>query len=176
MCSLYSITQLAKSTSGKKSENTSSLSQGTELKPKPLSWQCTWARLMSTATRHQLEQRFSTFSDSRTTWQILSRFVDHQKNFYIFLEKIQNFWRPFKVIFPKFVLGSQTTKRNFANFLAFFRVKDRKNIPISICSLVVTQFMKRYQVLVRSFVRNQPERRWGQFLLFLFSHRNDTSL
>ena len=28
--------------------------------------------------------------------------------------------------------------------------------------------MKRYQVLVHSFVRNQPEKRWGQFLLNVF--------
>jgi len=93
-----------------------------------------------------LRQRFSTFSDSRTTWQILSRFADHQRNFYIFLGKILNFWRPFLVIFPKFVLGLRTTKKNFANFpnfLAFFRVKDRKIIPIPICNLVVTQSMKR---------------------------------
>ena len=49
--------------------------------------------------------------------------------------------------------------------------------PIPICNLVVTQSMKRYQVLVHSFVRNQPERWLGKFLLnFLFSHRNDTSL
>jgi len=30
------------------------------------------------------------------------------------------------------------------------------------------QSMKRHQVLVHSFVRNQPERRWGQFLLDVF--------
>src|SRR6218665_3658572 len=68
---------------------------------------------------------------------------------------------------------------NFPNFLAFFRIKDRKkNIPIFICNLVATQSMKSYQVLVHSFVRNQPERRWGQFLLkfLLFSHSNDTFL
>jgi len=28
--------------------------------------------------------------------------------------------------------------------------------------------MKRYQVLVHSFVRNQLERRWGQFLEFFY--------
>src|SRR6218665_2419049 len=49
----------------------------------------------------------------------------------------------------KFCLGSRTTKKNFANFpnfLAYFRVKDRKSIQISICNLVVTQSMKRHQI------------------------------
>src|SRR6218665_1287853 len=77
----------------------------------------------------------------------------------------------FLVIFPKFCLGSQTTKKNFANFpnfFAFFKIKDRKNIPISICNLVVTQSMKRYQVSLHSFVRNQPERRWGSIFAQFF--------
>ena len=46
-----------------------------------------------------LEQRFSTFSDSRTTWQILSQFADHQ-NVYIFLGKFLNLWRPLFRHFP----------------------------------------------------------------------------
>jgi len=35
----------------------------------------------------------------------------------------------------------------------------------------MTQSMKRYQVLVLSFLRNLPEKRWGQLLqkLFIFS-------
>src|SRR6218665_1571585 len=37
----------------------------------------------------------------------------------------------------------------------------------------VTQSMKRYRVLVHSFVRKQPKRRWGSIFaqMFLFSHR-----
>ena len=120
----------------------------------------------------------------------LFRLADHLTNFVSlrgppqqflhFLGKISEFLTTFLVIFSKFFLVSRSTKKNFANFpnfLAFFWVKDRHKIPISICNLVVTQSIKRYQVLVHSFVRNQPERRWGQVLLiFLFSHRNDTSL
>ena len=95
-----------------------------------------------------------------STAAVLNRFrlADHLTNFvsvrgpqkisYILLGKFLNFWWPFLVFFPKYFLGSQTTKRNFANFpnfLAFSRVKDRKNIKISIFNLVVTQTMKRYQ-------------------------------
>jgi len=71
------------------------------------------------------------------------------KTFFIFFGKFMNLGRPFLVIFPNFCLCSRTTKKNFANFpnfSAFFRVKDRKNIPISMCSLVVTQSMKRCTV------------------------------
>ena len=61
----------------------------------------------------------------------------------------ENFWISddlYLVILPKLFLGSRANKKNFANFsnfLAFFRVNDRKkNIQISICKLVVTQSMK----------------------------------
>src|SRR6218665_2405904 len=42
----------------------------------------------------------------------------------------------------------------------------------------VTQSMKRYQVLVHSFVRNQLEWKSGSIFAkqILFAHRNDTSL
>ena len=96
-----------------------------------------------------IQQRFSTFSDSRTTWQILSRFAAHPKKFPHFLGKISE--DILKVIFPKFFLSSRTTKKNFANFpnfLAFFRVKDRKNSPISTCNLVSDSHQK--------FLNSQP--------------------
>ena len=67
------------------------------------------------------------------------------KKFIHFLYKISKFLTTFLVIFPKFFLGSRTIKMNFANVpnvLVFFRVTDRKIIPITICKLVVTQSMK----------------------------------
>src|SRR6218665_988614 len=98
---------------------------------------------------------------------MLSRFADHQKI------------STFSLNFPRFA-DHQKESRQFSQLVAFLRVKDRKNIPISICNLVVTQSMRRYQGLpvVHSFVKNQPERRGGQFFahFFLFSHRNETSL
>src|SRR6218665_3418520 len=70
--------------------------------------------------------------------------------------------------------------KNFANFhsdLAFVRVKDRKkHSNFHLQSSCDTIHEKVSSILVHSFVRNQPERRWGQFFSFLFSHRNDTSL
>src|SRR6218665_724731 len=108
----------------------------------------------------------------------LFRLADHLTNFVSvrgppkkclhFLEKISDdLLKSFFLIF--WFADHQKEFRQFSNFLAFFRVKGRKNIPISIYNLVVTQSMKRHQVLVHNFVRNQLERRWGQFLLN-FSH------
>ena len=66
-----------------------------------------------------LGQRFSTFSESGTTWQILSWFADHTKNFYIFSGKFLNFWRPFLVIFPNFFLDVDVVIQKISMELVF---------------------------------------------------------
>ena len=123
-----------------------------------------------------LTQRFSTYSDSRTTWQILSRFADHQKistfsreSFWISDDLFKSFFLNFfsirgppKRISPIFTIslhfsGSRTEKRHSNTHLQ---------------SIVVT--FKKVQSLSSQF-RQKPTLKavlsiFAQF--FKFSHRN----
>ena len=116
-------------------------------------------------------------TNTPSNWFNLHSFIpptlDHIKIFYIFSGKFLNFWRPFLVIFHKFCLVSsledhQKNFANFPNFLTFPGSRTEKDIPISICNLVVTKSMKRYQILVHSFGRNQPEWSGVDFCSILF--------
>src|SRR6218665_2670473 len=79
----------------------------------------------------------------------------------------------------------ECNKINLTNLSLRVRIPTQKlyccdllDNPCTTTQIFVTQSMKRYQVLVHSFVRNQLERRSGSIFpkFFLFVHRNDTSL
>src|SRR6218665_1644465 len=93
--------------------------------------------LLSCSVNYALSAQF------RTAVLNLFRLADHLTNFVsvrgppkvllYFLGKISEFLTTLFSHFPKFVIGSRTSKKNFANFpnfLAFFRVKDRKTFQI----------------------------------------------
>ena len=117
-------------------------------------------------------QRFSTFSDSRTTWQILSRFADHHKNFYIFPGKIlKNFFShlPKKSLnFSKFLVffNKRTT------WQMFFRDKHWKIISISIYSLVIVTHIK---TIMNSQPWSRPTRQLSADHQWAAAHRLSTS-
>src|SRR6218665_2790118 len=84
------------------------------------------------------------------------------KQFLHFLGESSEFMTTFLAIPPNFFSVRETQTRISPIFpisLHFSGSRTGRNIPISICNLhvVVTQSMKRYQVLVHNFVRNQPE-------------------